>query len=299
MQLKCSEKSWRDFADGLSQLGRAEGSVVFLSQAFRLINRFIAVDHCAVFKISLDKTTGAKHLCSFGNLNDDVADLLASRYVKTGYLEDPMIQTAIPRADKVRHIPRAQYNERYRGQFFEKADLIDKVTSLHAKNHALFAINFYRVRRNGQFSNSELKDLERLGPIISQYVLRHVCAASIASGDDSEPPDAIEACFGRAVYGDKYCALIALGSNEATVNTKALVRKVDALLNDNTHIFTQLSQRERQVCRFMLLGFEEKDIAQKLKVAHSTVITYRQRLYAKLNLTSKEELFQLALISTV
>ena len=256
--------SWRDLSDGLGRLAKTEGTSHFLDEAFRLLNRLVIVDSCAVFKISADKISGAQHLCTFGTLDPTLADFLADRYIRQGFLKDPVVQTALPMRNRVRHVPRGQYSEAYRSNYFSKADLVDKVTSLHNSRTALFSVNFYRVTKNGKFSLQDVRDLERLGPIISQYVLRHVAAAA-----DNSLPD------------------------------KDFIRKrVELLLDDNTSIFARLSERERQVCKRLLLGLTEKDLAADLGVALTTVITYRQRLYAKLQISSKEELFQLALLST-
>lgn len=253
--------SWRDLADSLGGLAKTEGSPKFFDAAFRLLNSIITVDSCAVFKISSDKISGAQHLCTFGNLDGELANFLAERYVQQGFLNDPVVQTALPMRNRVRHVPRAQYSEAYRSDYFRKADLIDKVTSLHSSRTALFSVNFYRVTANGKFSNQDLTDLERLGPILSQYVLRHV-----STGADKDRD------FVR--------------------------RRVEMLLDDGTSIFAQLSERERQVCKRLLLGMSEKDLAADLGIAVTTVVTYRQRLYAKLGTRTKEELFQLALVAT-
>lgn len=255
--------SWRGLSDGLTLLSGTLGTPKFLDEAFRLLNRLVTVDSCAVFKISSDKISGAQHLCTFGVLNDDLADFLAERYVTHGFLKDPVVQTALPMRSRLRHVPRGQYSEAYRSEYFRKADLIDKVTSLHSSRTALFSVNFYRVTENGKFSNNDLADLERLGPILSQYVLRHA----------------------------------AFVTKKAETDMDVVRHRVETLLDDATTIFAQLSQRERQVCKRLLLGLTEKDLAADLDVALTTVITYRQRLYAKLDVGTKEELFQLAWVA--
>ena len=255
--------SWRELSDDLARLSGAEGTSRFLDEAFRVLNSIVTVDSCAVFKVSADKRSGAQHLCTFGVLKDELAEFLAQRYVTQGFLKDPVVQTALPMRSRLRHVPRAQYSEAYRSDYFRKADLIDKVTSLHSSRTALFSVNFYRVRENGKFSNQDLADLERLGPILSQYVLRHVASAA----------------------------------NNAQPDQDVVRQRVEILLDDATTIFAQLSHRERQVCKRLLLGMIEKDLADDLGVALTTVITYRQRLYAKLGVSTKDALYQLAWVA--
>jgi len=72
--------------------------------------------------------------------------------------------------------------------------------------------------------------------------------------------------------------------------------RITQLIEDNMQVFSKLSPRERDVLKYSLLGFEEKDIAAKLGVSISTVVTHRRRFYGKLNIGSKAELFQRALM---
>jgi len=261
MTASSSPKSsnWRSFAERLTSLSQSEGQPHFLSEAFLLLNDLITVDSCAMFKVAADKTTGAQHLCTFGRLKDDLAALLAEDYVKHGFKNDPMVQTALlsPNA-RVRRLPNTHYSSLYRSQYFQKAKLIDKVSSIHASKNVLFLVNFYRLETTGPFDTKEFEDLQRLAPIIGRFVLRL--------------------------------------AQDLPLGRHQLSQKIDQIMDDNTQAFSRLSTRERDVCRHSLLGKEEKDIAEIMQVSKSTVITHRRRIYAKLNIGSKTELFQIALM---
>lgn len=254
---------WRPFADRLTELAKAEGTSRFLDQAFIFLNDFVIVDSCAVFKVAGDKVSGAEHLCTFGALKSGLAQLLAKDYVARGFKNDPMVQTALLSSNvRVRRLPRSQYSQSYQSQYFKKANLIDKVTSIHSSKNVLFLVNFYRVEDHGKFTAKDFRDLERLAPIIGRFVLRH---AQLTQSKENLH-DAYE-------------------------------QKIAQLVDDNTQIFSRLSERERQICKKILLGQEEKDIADNLEIALNTVITHRRRLYRKFDIRSKSELFQLALIA--
>jgi len=257
------DSNWRSFAERLTSLSQSEGQAHFLDEAFLLLNDLITVDSCAVFKVAADKTTGAQHLCTFGLLKDDLAALLAEDYIKHGFKNDPMVKTALltPSA-RVRRLPNTHYSSLYRSQYFQKAKLIDKVSSIHASKSVLFLVNFYRLESTGAFNPEEFEDLQRLAPIIGRFVLRHMRLAQDQRTDGSQ-----------------------------------LEQKIDQIMDDNTQIFSRLSARERDVCRYSLLGKEEKEIAQIMQLRQSTIITHRRRIYAKLNIGSKTELFQMALMS--
>jgi len=260
------EKSdWRPFADRLTELAKAEGTVRFFDQAFIFLNDFITVDSCAVFKVAADKTSGAEHLCTFGTLKPTLAKLLAEDYASKGFKNDPMVQTALLSTNvRVRRLPRSQYSPSYQSQYFKKAKLIDKVTSIHSSKNVLFLVNFYRVEGHGKFTTADFRDLERLAPIIGRFVLRHARLTQ-----------------SKANLGDAY------------------EQKINQLVDDNTQIFSRLSDRERQICKSILLGKEEKDIADNLEITLNTVITHRRRLYRKFDIGSKAGLFQLALIAQI
>lgn len=58
-------------------------------------------------------------------------------------------------------------------------------------------------------------------------------------------------------------------------------------------LFSVLSDRERQVCTGMLAGKKAETIAQEMGVAPSSIVTYRQRAYQKLGITSRGQLFSI------
>lgn len=255
--------NWRPFAEHLTTLSKSEGLDHFFDHAFAFLNDYVTVDSCAVFKVAVDKKSGAEHLGTFGRLPTELAKLLAQDYAKNGFKNDPMVQTALlsPRV-KVRRLSGSHYSPSYKSQYFEKANLIDKITSIHSSRNVLFLVNFYRVKQQGVFTQEDFKDLERLAPVIGRFVLRHVRLIQTT---------------------DK------LANNYAS--------KITQLIHDSTQIFSRLSKREREICRLMLLGHEEKEIANDLDVKANTVTTYRRRLYAKLNISSKSDLFKLAFMA--
>jgi len=257
------QSDWRPFADRLTSLSKSEGLTSFLDEVFLFLNDFITVDSCAVFKVSADKTSGAQHLCTFGHLDSKLADLLAEDYVTNGFKNDPMVQTALLSSKvRVRRLPESHYSSSYHSQYFEKAGLIDKISSIQASKNVLFLVNFYRLKSTGAFETTDFEDLERLAPIIGRFVLRHMRL-----------------------------------TKDHPQRRNLFAKKIGQLMEDNTQIFSQLSARERDVCRHILLGEEEKDIADRMGITKSTVITHRRRFYGKLNIGSKTELFQLALMA--
>lgn len=59
--------------------------------------------------------------------------------------------------------------------------------------------------------------------------------------------------------------------------------------------YESLSEREREVLKFLALGYTAKEAADKLALSPKTVETYRTRIMEKLNLHSRADLVQYAL----
>ena len=59
---------------------------------------------------------------------------------------------------------------------------------------------------------------------------------------------------------------------------------------ENKNPIESLSEREYQVLLEILKGDSIKEIADKLHISHSSISTYRQRIYEKLDVTNNVEL---------
>jgi DNA-binding CsgD family transcriptional regulator len=64
---------------------------------------------------------------------------------------------------------------------------------------------------------------------------------------------------------------------------------------ERTPPFSLLTKRERAVCVSIILGFTSEAIALNLGIGLNTVLTYRKRAYARLKITSQNELFTLVI----
>jgi DNA-binding NarL/FixJ family response regulator len=62
-----------------------------------------------------------------------------------------------------------------------------------------------------------------------------------------------------------------------------------------TFLQEKLPPREREVVTFVLKGYSSAAIANELNLAVATVKTYRRNIYAKLGISSQNELFSLFL----
>ncbi len=66
-------------------------------------------------------------------------------------------------------------------------------------------------------------------------------------------------------------------------------------MSENKHIFyfEALSKRENEIVKYILFGYTSGSIAKELYISLATVKTHISNIYRKLNINSKQELFEL------
>jgi len=87
--------------------------------------------------------------------------------------------------------------------------------------------------------------------------------------------------------GDLY-----MDNGNDNIVTKSIVHNA---ISNNFAPFDCLTRRERQVCERIMLGYTTTGIGLDLDIAPTSVATYRKRAYAKLSISSQNELFALCL----
>ena len=255
----------------LCDLGRYE----FEDSLFDLVNGIVGVDHCTVFIRKYDGTT--VHLFTKSKLDKKTCQSLAKAYIEDFYGRDPNL---LPLAQKdgqaaritlLPHRLPTAYDDAYQARFFTNTGLIDKVSSLLQASSYNIYCSFYRLKGSGMFRETELDELSRILPVLTNLVFKHARLAGLKESENQP---------------------------ETIVTQVPLTRSSDAfanLLDDKNAIFAKLTDRERQVCRRILQGYTSEAISLDLKVAISTIHTYRKRAYAKLGISSQNELFSLYL----
>ena len=124
-----------------------------------------------------------------------------------------------------------------------------------------YIANIYREKKSGRFSEAELDSLQQAAGILCAAVERHVSLVS---------PAALEP-----------------GSNAP----------IEWLENMVTDLGYGLTPREVEVCARALSGMTRAGIALDLGIKPTTVVTLVQRAYARVNISTLNELFGLCLAS--
>lgn len=150
-------------------------------------------------------------------------------------------------------------NTRYRDQIYRRFGLRERLSMIDQVRGRWLMVNLYRKVGHPPFSAAEVATVTGLAGLLLPLAARH---AELIKPAKPAPGSAPSVTF------------------------------LDELLAD---LGGALSPRERAVCARALAGLTMPGIAADLGVAGATVATLRRRAYAKLGITSLNELFALCI----
>lgn len=242
----------------------------FADRLLDALNRLLSVDHCVVF--TFEEGRGVGHLFTRGRMDAKDSEKLAADYVAGFHAEDPTItrlisQTDAPTAGPVRPDFSSQYGAAYVNRFFSRTQLVDKATTIGRVENGIVYCNFYRMAASGRFSAEDWDLLEVVLPTLTALIARHYEIVRTAKG--GEPASDDDGRFAKGL--------------------------VHAVMRRSVEPFDQLTARERDVCERIILGYSTTAMALDLEISETSVATYRKRAYAKLGISSQNELFLLCL----
>ncbi len=256
-----------DWVASLADVSLAVGNPAFGEVLLRAVNVVVPVDNCTVFSFQRKAPSGC--LLSAGR-DSRLAVRLAEDYLAGGYVDDPNLRYI--EGDAPSHvILRSSLDgvpEEFRRHFIEQAGIVDAVSCIASKGHRAVYCNFYRLAPSAMFEEQERAKLGRVLPIFANLTAVHYTL----------------------------CGPILLHEQLTRLRTpEDEVRLLAERLGPSA--LDKLTEREREVCFRILLGYSSEAIALHLGVATSTIITYRKRAYEKLGIVSQNELFSLYLHS--
>jgi DNA-binding CsgD family transcriptional regulator len=184
----------------------------------------------------------------------------ASKYIQDYWHLDPAnkISRSEPRVGAGAML-RMRYEEidnaAYRRDCYNQIHLVDRFSLVRAHGAELIRLNIYRDVNKGRFGEPDLRQLAATVGALLQIVLKH--HEFRPSVSDGERAD---------VYRSRLRGFI-----------------------------PHLSEREIEICSEIVLGRTSEAIASKLGVSINTVLTHRKRAYAKLAISSQNELSRIVL----
>jgi DNA-binding CsgD family transcriptional regulator len=189
-------------------------------------------------------------------------------YLKGPYLLDPFSQACGRRVDKglyrLRDIaPDRFLQSEYYRSYYVRTGLAEEICYIfYLPNDVAVAISLMRSGESSRFSAREFRLLESVAPLVTSLAQRHW----------QNVPDWFEA-----------------GLNDSDkVDHRSIIEKTV------TAIFgTRITPREIQVVTQVLEGHSSESIAKRLGISTGTVRIHRRNIYAKLGISSQQELFSI------
>ncbi len=223
-----------------------------------LVNREARCCHLTAFS----QITGGppRMLMAIDRHEPHVARRIAGRYLRDYWDLDP-INAVIRREPRVGRgaTIRMRCDEidhaGYQRECYSNVRLVERLSFILGRHNGTVRLNLYRDRSAGHFSDEDVRPLHAIGDLLMQVVLKH---------------DQIRPVMDEETQLD------------------AFKRRLNALP-------ACLSPREVEVCAEIVLGRSSDAISVKLGISHNTVLTHRKRAYAKLRITSQNELSKIIL----
>ena len=242
------------------------GSDEFGPRFYRILDRLIGIDHCTVFACSehgprmivaeAQTEKAARHVRS-----------LAQRYVREAHSDDPVwgrIQSAQPRDCSAFLLsPEDFANKVYQDEFYIKPNIRHELALTgYSNRHRVYA-GFYRENGRDKFADDNVEMVKRCGPLILQVLDKHSELMRYRKMVSGSPPS-------------------------GPIGREELFQKVQQALARNNRFLTP---REAEICASIVLGHTVLGISLNLGISVNTVATHRKRAYAKLQISSQNELF--------
>ena len=250
-------------SSGLAPLGdviESIGTDDFPATLLQVINCYVDVDHIVIFTFA--EGQGFDYLFTHGRIEDKRAHQLARSYTRKYYRFDPYAEdVAHPETMGGPHWVRFAGHKidhpDYVDFFYDRNNLVDKLSLIFQRDAKAYYCSFYRLGDSGRYTEAEVDDLARLSSIIVASVVKHGSALFPESG---------------------HAASLSLVSGPVDWPLEA-----------------GLAPREAEVCNYIVGGYGSEAIALKLGLTINSIKTYRKRAYAKLKISSQNELYMLYL----
>lgn len=245
---------------GLEQMVRALGSATFKEAMLASLNGFTAIDHYALIRFEGART--ARLVTSASR-----AALSVAREVQEDYLDDfqkidpnrRLFNSARTQVAQLSHMPRESVpNARYRLSCYDRPGLVDRISVVACEQDDWYCLNLFRTRESGCFAARETAAVGEGAALLAALSIKH----------------------------DRLVSPPTLRSREERLGeTEARLRQIDS----------GLTPREREVLARIVAGMTSEGIALDLNIGLNSVLTYRKRGYARLRISSQNELLTLCL----
>jgi DNA-binding CsgD family transcriptional regulator len=191
------------------------------------------------------------------------SDALANRYLEVYYPYDPFYaywrDNERPGIVPLRRFTTREFKQGiYIAEFLFQSVIVDEVGVLLRDGEGT-ALAIFLERSQRRFSASDIERLEDAFPSLAAI---HALHRRLAAPEPKVKPSPVE---GKPVA------------------------RLSQRLPDG--LWSELTQRERDVIELILAGHPSSGIAERLRISPGTVRIHRQSIYAKLDITTEREIF--------
>jgi DNA-binding CsgD family transcriptional regulator len=242
----------------LSHVIGAIGTPAFEHAFLDMARRSMRCTHLTAFSFS--DAERPRTLLAANAGHEHAARHMASKYIANYWQLDPaniILKKApeVGQGSTIRLQSHEIEDQSYHRDCYSAANLIDRFSIAKSIGNDIIRLNFYRNETQGRFSDASLDALSDFGEVLVQIVCKHDALRSPVRTQDKY---------------NQYCKRLMLGA-------------------------PYLSMREMQVCAYIALGLGSEGIAGELDLSINTIFSHRRRAYAKLNISSQNELLHLLL----
>jgi len=241
-------------ADGLGKLIGAAGTDGYGEACFKLLEQVLGVDHWALFRYPGGTSISCLASASATKLTEAQGNI--DKFVGRCHNFDPSLLTlrrqSLEQPCLVTMGIGDIENPEYR-QCFEATNVRERLSYVTRTADSLYQLNVYRCRRRRSFSQPEMRMFATLGNLILATTLQYEARRQTTPG------------------------------SAVPMTLDTIERRLAALP-------AGLSARECEVCARAVAGITIEGTALDLDIRKTSVITYRQRAYQKLGISSLNQL---------
>ena len=259
MDIQFLDRSSASFSDQLfCRLIGTIGTSAFEQSMLAFAKNAIRCTHLTAFSVS--KSRSPRAMIAINGGKSPVARRIAAKYIQDYWSLDPVnriIETE-PRMGQgatIRLRSNEIENTSYQQDCYRSVRLIDRISIVKSQAGEIIRLNFYRNDTEGRFTDADLHAVSKLGSLLIETLRKHDHIRPALNCDDRF---------------EQYCARLC-------------------------HIAPQLSRREIHVCAEIVRGLSSVAIASSLGLSINTILTHRRRAYAKLKISSQNELSHILL----
>jgi DNA-binding CsgD family transcriptional regulator len=259
MDIQFLDRASSDFSDQLfCRLIGAIGTSAFEQSMLTFAKNTIRCTHLTAFSVS--KSCSPRAMIAINGGKTPVAHRIAAKYIQDYWRLDPVnrIIESEPRMGQgatIRLRSDEIENASYQQDCYRSVLLIDRISIVKSQAGEIMRLNFYRNETEGRFEDGDLRAISEFANLLIQTLSKH---------------DQIRPAINSHDRFEQYCGRL-------------------------RSIAPQLSRRETQVCAEIVRGLSSGAIASSLGLSINTILTHRRRAYAKLRISSQNELSHILL----